>query len=126
MSNETRRTLTQGLLGLLAGLLVASLAWAVVTIGAVRETQVDRAPQIAENDETLERIETLTATVEDCTRPAGKCYQRAQRQTGRSVASLNEVTIAAAACASGPVRRSVAEIQACVIDRLAAGPRGGR
>jgi hypothetical protein len=63
-------------------------------------------------------------TIRDCTQPSGGCYVRGQKQTAGAVADINRVVILAAACASGlPTGLRIAErqaqIQACVIDRLA-------
>lgn len=62
--------------------------------------------------------QTLT-TIEDCTQPSGHCYQSGRKATADAVANINRVVILAAACASQHRGESVAEIQACVIDRLA-------
>jgi hypothetical protein len=62
--------------------------------------------------------------VQDCTQPGGDCFQRGQKQTAAAVGDINRVVILAAACSVGldpemPVADRQAEIQTCVIDRLA-------
>lgn len=42
----------------------------------------------------------------DCVEPSGKCFKEGQKRTGQVVASLNDVTVAAAVCSEADeVRR---------------------
>lgn len=85
----------------------------------IRDTQVT-------NTRARESSDKVLTTIEDCTQPAGKCYQRGQKQTAAAVGDINRVVILASACSVGlDSRLSVAErqtaIQSCVIERLARG-----
>lgn len=108
--NTQRRGLWYALIGILAGalvvLVIVRVAQTADLVSEIRHSQVT-------NHQTLHAIK-------DCTRPDGRCYQRGQRRTARAVSSINRVVILAAACASQEPGQSVARIQACVIDRLAA------
>jgi hypothetical protein len=78
----------------------------------------------AQNSERGKENHELLTTVRDCTQPSGECYQRGQKRTASAVSDINQVIILAAACSAGlPVGLTVeqrqAEIQNCVIDRLA-------
>lgn len=103
-----------------AGALVVALVSVVVTaviVAAVSSSETNerganRVEQNQRNDETL-------ALIKDCTQPDGECFKRGQRRTAAAVGDINRVVILAASCASGPVKKSVEEIQSCVIARLA-------
>lgn len=93
-------------------LLLVLLVGAVVTILQIRHTQVDNT---AKNDQQTQ----ILRRVKSCTTPGQPCYERGRKQTAKAVGDINQVIIYAAACASGSSERTVAEIQACVIARLA-------
>lgn len=62
----------------------------------------------------------LLELIEGCTNPAGECAQRGQKQTTTAVASINEITAYAAACADRPGPQSLAEIRLCIADLIEA------
>ena len=64
----------------------------------------------------------LLQVVLDCTTPGKGCYERGQAQIGHAVSNINRVSVIAAACASGPDRKTVPEIEAC-INRALSKPR---
>lgn len=102
-----------GGLGLLVIIAVASVCISAVTASKIRETQTKNSPLLVSTNKTLQIIE-------DCTTPGMPCYDRGQAATASAIGDINRVAIIAAACASGPVEVSVAEITNCVIGRLAA------
>jgi hypothetical protein len=59
----------------------------------------------------------LLRTVKSCTTPGRVCYERAQHQTAHAVASINQITILAAACAAQGLR-TAPRIQTCVLRGL--------
>jgi hypothetical protein len=92
----------------LAGLVI-SLIYAIVQTytlaDAIREQQKT-------NVGTNERIV-------DCTTPGGKCYQQGQKRTGAAVADILKGATYAIACADKRGVQTEAEIQACVLKRIA-------
>jgi hypothetical protein len=109
--NTQRRGLWYALIGVLVGALV------VIVIFRVAQT-ADLVTEIRHSQ--ITNHQTLHA-IKSCTKPDGRCYKRGQKQTARAVSNINRVVILAAACASQEPGQSVARIQACVINRLAAG-----
>lgn len=85
--------------------LLCTLALTAYVVVVIRLNQVDGR--------------TVLDRVKSCTTPGRDCYERGQRQTGRAVADINRVAVYAAACADRPGDQSAAEIQACVMKRLA-------
>lgn len=53
----------------------------------------------------------------DCTTPGGDCFNESTARTGEAVGSINEVTVAAVACAQK--NTGIAAIQECVRKALA-------
>jgi len=79
----------------------------------------------AQNSQRGKENRELLNTIQDCTQPTGDCYQRGQKRTASAVSDINRVIILAAACSAGlprdlSVEQRQAQIQTCVIDRLAA------
>ena len=102
-------------IGMGATALLLLLVFAIVTSATksteIRDQQQENSPLIENTDATLERIQ-------NCTTPGRPCYERGQRQLADAVGNVNRVVVLAAACASGPVTRTEADIQACVVERL--------
>jgi hypothetical protein len=102
-------------LGALVAALVLALVTAVLTSATksteIRDQQEQNSPLIENTDQTLQIIE-------GCTTPGRACYERGQRQLAKAVGDINRVVVLAAACASGPVARTEAEIRACVLKQL--------
>lgn len=92
-------------------LLIGAVITSATKSTQIRDQQQQNSPLIANSDETLQLIKA-------CTTPGLRCYERGQRQLADAVGNVNRVVVLAAACASGPVTKSEAEIQACVIERL--------
>ena len=115
MDSRVRRA-TWARLGVAAGGLLASVLLGLVVVAQIRTDQVERQPQLKSDSETL-------AAIQDCTEPGGECFKRAQKRTADAVGDINEVVIAAAACAAGvdsslPVGQRISVITECVADRL--------
>jgi hypothetical protein len=116
-TQQARRTVRASLatrLFIVLGLLAVILYGLSTTVMLSQSAQRGR-----ENRETLHSLKQQAAIIRDCTIPSGKCYQRGKQQTASAVSSINRVVILAAACASRAPGQSVAEIQSCVINRLA-------
>ena len=115
-----KRKIGYALLGVLVGILIVlvivRVAQTAQLVNEIREAQVTNGKTLDNSSETLH-------VIKDCTQPTGACYKHAQRETAGAVASINRVVILAAACASQKPGQSVAEIQRCVINRLAAHKR---
>lgn len=99
-----RRQILGALIGVLIGVALISHVVVVVRTWAVTD-------QIRE---TQKQTASATFLIEDCTKPTGECYRRARRSSATTVHDLNRVSVYAAACASGPARRTAPQIQACV------------
>lgn len=110
-----RRQALVFLIGAGATAVALLLVYAILTSATksteIRDTQESRSPQVEANDQTL-RI------IRNCTTPGRPCYERGQRQLAAAVGDVNRVVVLAAACASGPVTKTEAEIQTCVLERL--------
>lgn len=126
--NAERRALVWRRMAVLLVSLTAArlLGISTVTVLLVRDTQVDnttrnRSTEQAAKDAAAaaEAARKSTDLIADCTTPGRLCFERGQRRTAKAVASINEVVVLAASCASGPEEKSVQEIQSCVIERLA-------
>lgn len=55
----------------------------------------------------------------DCTTPGGTCYRQGQERTGAAVADILKGATYAIACADKRGVQTEAEIQACVLERIA-------
>lgn len=115
--DANRRRFVGLVIGVLAGALVAALLAGAIVAAQIRGTQLDRLPQVEQNDETLQ-------IVKDCTQVGGKCYQRGQRQTAAILTSAQKIIILSAACsldvdAAQSVEERVQQITGCVTQRLA-------
>lgn len=85
----------------------------------VRAAQVSNKPVLTTIQRAAKAAEAGTARIEDCTTPGRTCFDRGTDQTADAIASINKVSIIAAACADKPRRQTVEQIQACVIAELA-------
>lgn len=56
--------------------------------------------------------------IKDCTTPGRKCFTRSQRQTGKVVGSLNDMTVIAAACADRPNSQTLMQIKRCIVKEI--------
>lgn len=114
---EKRKVFIPVLVALLASSLVilslVRLAQTSSLVEEIRRAQVTNTQTLNNSDETLQ-------VVKDCTQPTGQCFKDGQARTAEAVSSINQVVILAAACASQEHGQTVATIQQCVIDRLAA------
>lgn len=110
--------------GALIGLAVAVCLALAILLGFAAYTSYTSSRSLQAIEDGQKSGHTLLNTINDCTQPTGKCYKRGQRRTASAVSSINQVVILAAACASGlppglTVESRQAEIQTCVINRLA-------
>ena len=109
MKPHTARTIGWAIVGLaITGLVVGVVATVFATyslLSVVREQQKT-------NVGTNERIV-------DCTTPGGKCYQQGQERTGQAVGDILKGATYAIACADKRGVQTEAEIQACVLKRIA-------
>jgi len=122
--DSRQRPVFGAVVGVLVGMLLVAVlvlmtrTWALTD--QIRESQKT-------NTGTLEATQKTLDAVEDCTQPTGECFQRGQKRTASAVGDINRVVILASACSVGldtrlSVEQRQAEIQQCVIDRLAAKP----
>lgn len=116
--DERRRRVIGLVIGVLIGVLVAGLATVPVLLGQIRSTQLEGTP-------TGKKLLASAETIEDCTTPGGKCYERGQRQTAQILSSAQRIILLSAACSvdldpAQPVDRRVRDITDCVTKRLTA------
>lgn len=97
-AQRRRDRLTLTLIGLVAVLVVAlgAIAW--------------------NNRQTYKRIE-------DCTTTGGKCNEESQKRVGGAISQLVGAQVVIEACGRVPDNDTVAEIEACVAQRMAKPPR---
>lgn len=57
--------------------------------------------------------------IRDCVTPQGQCYQDGSKRSAEAVKTINDVIVAAAACARSTPGGTVEEIRACVVKTLA-------
>lgn len=100
-------------LGALTGVLVGIILLTVVTMLVRTWALTDQIREAQKGNVSTVQL------IRDCTTPGRRCYERSQKTTGDAVASINRVSVYAAACADRPRRQTVEQIQSCVIDRLA-------
>lgn len=105
------RRLSLAAVGLVVLILLAAMTYTVLTIRYTQEVGAQRGRDIVASTRQIERLATA---IESCTSPDGECYQRSQAQTGSAVASINEITIYAAACAKQPAVDTARQIRLCV------------
>ena len=89
----------------------------------IRTEQIRNVERSKETNENTEALKEAVRLIISCTTPEGECSQRGQRRTGEAVASINDVIIAAAACAK--LHDTETAIRACVV-RSINGPQGRR
>lgn len=105
------------ILGALFGLAIGVLVVLVLTLLVRTWGLADQIRQAQKGN-----VSTLHV-VRDCTDPGGTCFKRGQKSTAKAVASINKITVYAAACADKPGNQTVTQIQSCVIRKLAADDR---
>lgn len=122
-------------MGILASVVlgVVAVAFLIYLVALVRETQTEGSPllrAIAEQQDDIERATDAAVAgqrqLADCIDPEGECFKTSQARTTASIASINQISIFAAACADEDGSQTVAEIQQCVIQRLALADRQAR
>lgn len=105
---RTLRILLWMLGWLTAVFVIASLIFNAVMLPAVL-AQSEQLVRIASSNEALNR------RMLDCTQPTGTCYREGQSRTGAAIATINEVTVAAAFCAKTlPPSASLAALRECI------------
>jgi hypothetical protein len=88
--------------------------WALYRLGVLLE---ESKIQSERNGQVLSRLI-------DCTSPEGHCYQESQRRTGESVATINQITVAAGYCAQALPREStLAQYRKCIEVELQKGSK---
>ena len=120
--DSRQRPLFGAVVGVLVGVLIVAVLALLIRTWSVTD-QIRESQQT--NTGTLEASQRTLGAVEDCTQPTGKCFLRGQKRTASAVGDINRVVILASACSVGletglSVEQRQAEIQQCVIDRLAA------
>lgn len=127
--------LLRGLVFVVVALLVANTTLsALIAVQDHRRIQQNEKIQTFIKDQAIangrmsRRNQEVLREVRSCTQPGGACYKRGQEATGSAVASINTITIAAAACAvvvdrSGSAAQIEDEIKLCVQQRLGVNPR---
>lgn len=100
--------------GAVAGALLGALIVLVLVL-------LVRTWSLADRIRDAQKVNTAALQViKDCTTPHRECYERSRAQTAGAVADINRITVYASACADRPGEQTQGEIQACVIQRLAA------
>lgn len=120
------RKLTWAIVGMLVGLIVAALVSVPVAVWQIRDTQLEGTPLGKKLTTSAERILDCTDAGTD-TEPPGDCYTKNQERTAEVLASVQQITVLAAACAldtsiDQPISVRVARISRCITDGLAATP----
>lgn len=120
------RKLTWAIIGMLVGAIVAALVSVPVAVWQIRDTQLEGTPLGKKLTVSAERILDCTDAGDE-KNPPGDCYRKNQERTAEVLASVQQITVLAAACAldtsnDQPVSVRVARISACITDGLAATP----
>lgn len=120
-----RRTVLSTFATRLLVVLVVLLGATIVTLQLRITSQSSQtvrsiAAQQDGNTASVQTIKALTRQIESCTTPTGDCYKDSQKRTAGAVGDINKVVVLAAACADKPRQQTEAEIQRCIINRLAA------
>jgi hypothetical protein len=104
----------------------------LILISQIRATQQEGSPVLraiqAQQGDIKRAADSASSTNEqvlDCLRPEGVCFKRSQQQTGDVVASINEISQYAAACADRPGSQSLDEIRRCIADLITAADSAG-
>lgn len=105
---ERRRQLVGLLLGGSVAVLVALLAWLLVSVNKIA----------ADGRETQQGNASTLQLIEDCTTKGGGCYEESERRTGNVIAVLNEFTTYVIACADKPGTQDAQAIRVCATDQL--------
>lgn len=127
-----RRWIGWFILGFLGTGLVIVVLYALLSGAQSSTTAADTAQAIRDtqknNHQLLKRIAALSHSIDDCTKPGGKCFERGQRQTGKAVSSISREAIVRSACtiilskqtttATQPVDLTQ-QIASCIKDTLA-------
>lgn len=95
--------------GLLVGVLIVGLVWAILTmysvLDAVRNTQTDNSPVLTATAAAAKDAKKAADTIQDCVKPGGKCYERGQRQTAKAVGDISQLNVYGQACAIAEAQR---------------------
>lgn len=105
--------------GIATAILVLGGVFLAVTtyelVEATRATQIDNTQRNEDTKSAAENAARSAARIEDCTTPGRPCFDDGQRRLARTVGSINDYALAAAACADQPLTQTVDEIQACIL-----------
>jgi hypothetical protein len=112
---NARKFTVLGLGQTLLALLLLTFFLSSTMLGAVALWRIDGLVDNA-RQQSVENGQILTRLV-DCTDPAGTCYRVNNAGTGRAIASINDVTIAAGFCAKTLPRSSTREQYRLCIER---------
>jgi hypothetical protein len=67
-----------------------------------------------QNNEVNKLSITILERLQDCTTPGGGCYEQSREGTSGAINNINEVTVAAAACADREGVNTVTDIRKCI------------
>lgn len=121
LHRKTVRATVATRLLVIAAVLLAAVIVTLQLTATIQTQAIARSirSQQNSNTSTVTGIQDLAEKIRSCTTPGQPCYKAGQERTAAAVGDINEVVVYAAACADRPRQQSVAEIQACVIRRLA-------
>lgn len=115
------------LVGLVVVLALLTLARVNQVTDAIRGSQTQKAPLLAQTNRAAHAAERGTRRIEACTTPGRACYDRSQRQLAQVIAGLTEgnrrSAAAAAACAATLPDPSFPTVYRCVLRQLATDAR---
>lgn len=106
------RAVVWALIGTLLAAIAAAIFISAALMGQVRQTQLDGTPLGRKLQESSDRIL-------DCTQPTGECFKDGQKRQAGALATVQQITILAAACSATvspdePLARRIASITKCV------------
>lgn len=115
--------------GVLAVLIVGTAVTSMVTLTAIRSTQVTNAQRSQDTLDAATAAKRASDRIEDCTTPGRACFKQSQKRSAGIVKLVNDAqrqaSIYAASCADRPGSQSADEIEACVRAAFAAAPQNG-
>lgn len=113
--------------GLATGLFLVGAIMVIVQsyaiLNATRQTQLGNDARSEDTKVAAEQAARTAQRIEDCTTPGRECFDDAQKRLGRTVGTINDYALYAAACADQPRRQTVSEIQSCILSEIKAARR---
>ena len=99
-------------------LVIMAVITTMVTTGFVVWSLVE-LQRLSKNSNELNQLTvTISERLQDCTTPGGSCYEQSRSGSSGAIRDINNITIAAAACADREGVDTVADIRKCIEDTL--------